>query len=230
MADGAADGDAHRRQRVALLTLAAVAVLAIGFLVGFFVRGTASDGHLSVPSADSVDVGFAQDMSVHHNQAIEMATIEMARGADPVVKNLAYDILTTQQDQVGRMEGWLTLWGQPLAHTGGYMAWMSGGHGSGTGHMTGMGGGPVATMPGMASATDLQNLRDAQGEAADVLFLQLMLRHHEGGTPMLEYATKNAGQAVVRDLSANMLAAQNRESALMRQMLSQKGAAPLPMN
>ncbi len=57
-----------------------------------------------------MDVGFSQDMSVHHNQAIEMATIALTGSTDQRVQNLAYDILTTQQNQVGQMQGWLSLW------------------------------------------------------------------------------------------------------------------------
>ncbi len=94
-------------QRRTLVVLGVIAAVAIGFLLGFLIpHGDAQD----VPAADSVDVGFSQDMSVHHNQAIEMATVALTGSSDQRVKNLAYDILTTQQNQVGQMQGWLTLW------------------------------------------------------------------------------------------------------------------------
>ena len=47
--------------------------------------------------------------------------------------------------------------------------------------------GGADAMPGMATSDQLRALRAASGEQMDVLFLQLMLRHHEGGVIMLQY-------------------------------------------
>ncbi|MBY6368461.1 DUF305 domain-containing protein [Rhodococcoides corynebacterioides] len=229
--------DAPRRsQRGPLLVLGAVALLLVGFAVGFLAQLPLRDDTPPHPALDSVDVGFAQDMTVHHNQAIEMATVALGSATDPLVRNLAYDILTTQQNQVGQMQGWLALWDAPPLPTGGYMGWMStdsghGGHGGGgmagmTG-TSGSGDGTVAAMPGMATAQDMTNLRAATGPAADVLFLQLMLRHHQGGLPMMEYGAMHASTAVVRQLAQTMVDTQQSESQLMTQMLTEKGAAPI---
>ncbi|MCV7375046.1 DUF305 domain-containing protein [Mycolicibacterium arabiense] len=159
-------------------------------------------------------------MSVHHEQAVDMATTELTGGADAGVKNLAFDILTTQQNQVGRMQGWLTAWGEPLLPTGGHMAWMGGGHGS---H------GPVAAMPGMADATELARLRTATPADRDVLFLQLMLRHHQGGAEMLAVGAEHAETGYVRDLARRMSATQSAEGELLTDMLRQRGAPVLPL-
>ena len=218
--------------------LAAVAVLAVGFLLGFLARIPLEDSRPADPTAGSVDVGFCQDMTVHHNQAIEMAAIAVTSSQDQYVRNLAYDILTTQQNQVGQMEGWLTMWGQPPLPSGPYMAWMSdhGGHSHGatsdehddSENMTGSAG--MTMMPGMASSEDLANLRAATGVEQDVLFLQLMLRHHEGGLPMMEYGAQYASESVVRGLAQKMVDTQTSESQLMTSMLAERGAEPLPMN
>ena len=68
-----------------------------------------------------MDVGFAQDMSVHHQQAVQMASWERDHTTDPALKQLAFDIETTQLQQIGRMQGWLGLWGvarrRPAAST-----------------------------------------------------------------------------------------------------------------
>jgi uncharacterized protein (DUF305 family) len=201
--------------------LAFVALLLIlaGFGFGYSMRGDADS-----PAAGLIDVGFLQDMSVHHDQAVDMATTELTGGADPAVKNLAFDILTTQQNQVGRMQGWLTAWGEPLLPTGGHMAWMGGGHGS-----HGPAQGPVAAMPGMADATELARLRSATPADRDVLFLQLMLRHHEGGAEMLAVGAEHAETGYVRDLARRMSATQSAESALLTEMLRQRGAPVLPV-
>ncbi|NLG55545.1 MAG: DUF305 domain-containing protein [Rhodococcus sp.] len=221
-----------RSQRTALLVLGFVGVLILGFAVGVLARIPLADNAPSVPGPGSVDVGFSQDMSVHHLQAVEMSTIAMTNATDPRVRNLAFDILTAQQNQIGQMQGWLTMWGQPPLPPGeGYMAWMtegSGGHGHGDQH--GSHSGPANRMPGMATSEEMAALRQATGEDVDVLFLQLMLRHHEGGMPMMEYGVQYASEQVVRGIAQKMVNTQASESELMTSMLEQRGASPLPMN
>lgn len=223
--------DGIRSQRTALLILGIIGAVLLGFGLGFLARIPLEDDQPPTPAADSVDVGFAQDMSVHHNQAIEMATVAMTNTGDIAVKNLAYDILTTQQNQVGQMQGWLALWGRQSLPVDGYMAWMKDdGSGMHHGGMSGMAAGPVRTMPGMATAEDMTALRAARGPALDALFLQLMLRHHEGGLTMMQYAAKQAETDVVRQLAQTMVDTQTNESNLMKSMLTERNAAPLPLN
>lgn len=223
-----------RRQRTALLVLGVIGAMVLGFAIGVLARQPL-DGD-SGPSPSAVDIGFSQDMSAHHAQAVEMAGVALIRSTDQDVRRLAYDILTTQQNQVGRMQGWLQLWGAPARGVDGYMGWMtehgsghdhSGGHGAGSGHDS---EGPVREMPGMATPEELSALRQAEGVAGDVLFLQLMLRHHQGGLPMIQYAATYAETAAVRTLASNMDQTQQGESQLMTGMLAARGAAPLPLN
>ncbi|MCC8929839.1 MULTISPECIES: DUF305 domain-containing protein [Nocardiaceae] len=222
-------------QRAALLLLGLVAALAIGFALGFLARTTTIGGNDAVPAADSVDVGFAQDMSVHHNQAIDMSAIALTSASDPLVRNLAFDMLTSQQNQVGQMQGWLAIWDRAPVGADGYMGWMTGSdhsHAMTDGDMTDGdmtdGGGSVSAMPGMASSDDLTALRQATGTDVDVLFLQLMLRHHEGGLSMMEYAIDNADTPALARLAESMVSTQESESTLMTQMLAARGAEPLP--
>ncbi|WP_305094600.1 DUF305 domain-containing protein [Prescottella sp. R16] len=227
----------RRSQRTALTVIGLIGVLAIGVALGFLVRLPLGGPTMPVPSADSVDVGFAQDMTVHHNQAVDMATIALTKSDDQAVKNLAYDILTSQQNQVGQMQGWLALWDKAPMPTDGYMAWMTetDGHGGHGGHGASMS--PDATpasgggaMPGMASPREMAALGQATGQELDVMFLQLMLRHHQGGLPMMEYGAQYADVATVRNLAGKMVETQQGESDLMTGMLAERGAAPLPMN
>jgi uncharacterized protein (DUF305 family) len=88
--------------------------------------------------------------------------------------------------------------------------------------------GGVSAMPGMATDEDLAALRAATGPQLDVLFLQLMLRHHEGGAGMLEYAAERAAEPQVRNLAAQMLRSQTTESDYLRQLLTERGGQPLP--
>jgi uncharacterized protein (DUF305 family) len=80
----------------------------------------------------------------------------------------------------------------------------------------------------MATNAEIAQLRDARGEAADVLFLQLMIRHHQGGVPMMQDAADHAGNPIVRNFAGKMLETQQSEIAVMTQMLQQRGAEPLP--
>jgi uncharacterized protein (DUF305 family) len=226
---GGTDRPVHRSQRPALLVLAVVAVLAVGLALGALVRLPGTSSALRIPSSSSVDVGFAQDMIVHHTQAVTMANQALVSSTDPVVRNLAFDIASTQQTQIGQMQGWLSLWGQPLLRTGGYMGWMSdaGGHSTSGMPMAVSPDGTVAVMPGMASTADLTELKQATGPAFDVLFLQLMLRHHQGGAGMLSYASDQAIDPVVRTFASQVASSQSAEVTSMTTLLAQRGAAPL---
>ncbi|HET6500028.1 MAG TPA: DUF305 domain-containing protein [Amycolatopsis sp.] len=209
-----------------------IVVLLLGAALGMFLTQRAMSGtEQATPAAGSVDVGFAQDMSTHHLQAVTMASWERDHTTDPELKQLAFDIETSQLEQVGRMKGWLMLWSQPEQATGAYMTWMT--QPSGHDGMT-MGASPSAAapaadglMPGMATDTELAKLRSLSGKDLDVYFLQLMLRHHQGGTAMAQYAYDHASVPAVRTLAQSILVSQGAEMVQIKQMLAARGAQPL---
>ncbi|MGH3568702.1 MAG: DUF305 domain-containing protein [Pseudonocardia sp.] len=208
--------------RILVVIAGSLALLLLGAAAGLLVG---LPGAPAEPAADSVDVGFAQDMSVHHEQAVQMASWARDHSTDPAVRGLAFDIESTQIAQIGRMQGWLALWDAAPLPTGGHMAWMS----DVTGHDHDLTGGGVATMPGMASTEELGSLRATTGAELDVRFLQLMLRHHEGGTTMLAYGAQHAAVPQVRNLAAQMASSQAAESEYLRQLLVGRGGTPLPL-
>lgn len=217
-----------RAQRSVLLGLAGVAVLAVGFLVGVLVSPATGEASARTPGTSSVDVGFAQDMTVHHRQAVQMSNTALS-SSDPVVSSLAFDIASTQQVQIGQMQGWLSLWSQPLLPPAGYMAWMADEHTTDEHEAwtAGRSAATVTTMPGMATSGELTRLRQATGPAKDVLFLQLMLRHHNGGTTMLDQASQHAEQPAVRAFAAQLAASQRAEVLTLTGLLAERGAQPL---
>ncbi|RJQ66953.1 DUF305 domain-containing protein [Pseudonocardiaceae bacterium YIM PH 21723] len=204
---------------------AVIALLLLGAAGGLLVGLPEKSGSSAAPERESVDVGFAQDMSHHHDQAVTMATWLVQHTADNEIKQLAFDIETGQLEQIGRMRGWLALWDQPELPSGGkYMAWMSGGgHAHGGEQQSG-----TKDMPGMATQEELTKLRSLSGKDLDVYFLQLMLRHHVGGGPMIEYGAKHAALPAVRTLAQAMERTQGPEIELMRKLLAERGAQPLP--
>lgn len=74
-------------------------------------------------------------------------------------------------------------------------------------------------MPGLASAADMERLRNAAGKDADTIFLTLMISHHQGGVTMAEAAAQRAAIEKVRSFAARMLASQNSEITAMQQIL-----------
>jgi uncharacterized protein (DUF305 family) len=211
--------------RPVLAVVAVIGLLLLGAAGGLLLSGVPGSGAPDVPARDSVDVGFSQDMTVHHQQAVTMASWERDHTTDPVLHQLAADIEATQTAQIGRMQGWLELWGAPALPTGGHMSWMTE---PSHDHAPASAGG-VSTMPGMASDEELAAMRAATGPQLDVLFLQLMLRHHEGGAGMLQYAADRAAVPQVRNLAAQMLRSQTSESVYLRQLLAERGGQPLPL-
>lgn len=213
--------------RTLVIGAAVLAVLLLGAAVGLLVKIPGSTSSAGVPASGSVDVGFCQDMAVHHLQGVQMANTALSRSVDPEIRQLAFDIASTQLEQVGRMKGWLMLWNEhEQSTTGVYMAWMNDAGIHGHGATTATPGKPL--MPGMATTEELTKLRQLSGRDFDVFFLQLMLRHHTGGAPMADYASTRAGQSVVRVLADNMLKSQTSETDLMKGYLAKRGAAPLP--
>jgi uncharacterized protein (DUF305 family) len=210
--------------RIVVAIAAVVALLLVGAAAGLLIAQTRASDPATTPAADSVAVGFCQDMSVHHRQAVLMAGLARDRTTDLAVKHIAFDIETNQLEQIGRMQGWLNLWGRDPIPVGGHMAWMSGpSHGD-----EHPGSGAVLQMPGMASQDELNQLQKATGKDFDILFLQLMLHHHQGGAGMLRYAADHAEVGVVRNLAAQMATAQSMESDLLTSMITERGASPLP--
>jgi uncharacterized protein (DUF305 family) len=201
-----------------------LAVIAVGLLLlGGGLAVALGIGRTAEPAADSVDAGFSRDMARHHLQGVEMANLVPERSEDPAVEMLAFDISATQTNQAGRMQGWLALWG--LAPTGGEtMAWMSG-DGGHAGHDM---GGDAGLMPGMATEAELANLRELRGTEFDVEFLRLMIRHHQGGLGMAEYAAEYAQETAVRELAATIAQTQTAETGTMTDMLTARGGTPLP--
>lgn len=202
-------------RQVAPWLVALVAALAVGataFAVGRFTAfgATAAPSH---PSTASAEAGFARDMQVHHGQAVEMAMEIYRKTQDEQVRVLAYDIATGQAGQRGEMYGWLVQWGLPQ-RGGPLMAWMggSGEHGHDAAAATEE---ELQAQMGMATPEQLAQLRAAAGTEADCLFLDLMIRHHEGAIPMAEAVIELGSEPRVDAVAEGMVATQSAEIDLM---------------
>jgi uncharacterized protein (DUF305 family) len=151
-------------------------------------------------------------MSVHHAQAVEMAEIARDRTQNPRIRTLATDISLTQQAQIGRMQGWLDVWGLPPTSVEPAMTWM--------GHPT------EGRMPGMASRAEINRLRKLPPDQMDRLFLRLMIPHHQAAIPMSNAVLERTDRQEVRSFAEGVIAAQRAEIETMRQMLRDMGETP----
>jgi len=191
--------------------LAALVALVVGVLGTLWVVQARS----SAPTDFGADAGFARDMQTHHTQAVQMALLVRDRTEDEAVRTVAYDILTSQQQQAGQMYGWLVQWGLDQTGSRPPMAWVGGEHAAA--HAK-----PDGTMPGMATPAQLAELEGATGVEAERIFLRLMIDHHTGGVAMAQAAVAEARTPEVRRLASAIVASQSSEIELLEQMLADR--------
>jgi uncharacterized protein (DUF305 family) len=108
----------HRRddevsRHIGWIAGAAAAALVAAGAITYAVADDNGSSATGTPTAGSADAGFARDMAVHHQQAVEMSFIVRDRTGNEEVRRLAYDIAQTQANQRGMLLGWLDLWGLP---------------------------------------------------------------------------------------------------------------------
>lgn len=160
---------------------------------------------VSLPAGSLVteaDVRFMQMMIGHHAQAVYMTRLAEGAGASERVLKLAQKIDLSQAGEIALMQGWLVDYGQHAPDTS---SWRR------------------MSMPGMLTAAQLEQLSGARGRDFDRLFLQLMIKHHEGAISMVADLLKSprAAQEVDINVLANEIeAAQQAEIELMWQMLA----------
>lgn len=146
---------------------------------------------------NSADAMFAQMMIPHHEQAVEMSEMLLAKdGIDPAVTDLAQDIKAAQGPEIKTMTGWLSAWGEPAA--------MSGDHG----------------MEGMMSKDDMAALEAAQGPEATRLFLAQMIEHHQGAVKMARDEAANGSNPDAVAQAEKMARDQSGEIDKMKDLLA----------
>ncbi|WP_149359470.1 DUF305 domain-containing protein [Lolliginicoccus suaedae] len=164
-------------------------------------------------TANAADLMFAQGMVPHHEQAVEMSDIILAKdGIMPEVTALAQQIKDAQQPEIDTLQGWISEWTDQHDDAG---------HMMDDGTMMDedfMGG-----MDGMMSTAQLDELRDADGPAASRMFLEQMIIHHEGAIHMSRAHLGNGEHPGARDMSQGISDSQQAEIDTMRELLDQMG-------
>ncbi len=163
---------------------------------------------LKEPTYTDADVAFVQNMIPHHEQALVMIDLLDTRTDSADLPKLAGRMAISQQDEIAQLERWLTERGE--APLGGH-------HGHGSGHHM--------LMPGMLTDAELAQLRAARGGRFDRLFLQYMIRHHEGAIIMVQdLLNDGAGgqEPAIFQLSQHIASDQAIEISRMKHLLVER--------
>ncbi|MCB0977010.1 MAG: DUF305 domain-containing protein [Acidimicrobiales bacterium] len=149
---------------------------------------------------NDVDVGFMQDMTVHHEQAVQMSKILLYKtGIDRSLRSFAEEFLGDQRFEQGIFNALLVRFDHPVTNPDETaMGWMG----------TPV---PVLKMSGMATEAQLDKLRSAQGRDAEALFIAMMSEHHLGGFHMSDYAARHGKDRTVRNIARAILRNQRGE-------------------
>jgi uncharacterized protein (DUF305 family) len=159
---------------------------------------------ISLLRPTQTDIRFMQGMIGHHAQALEMTALLPSRTAREDMRLLARRIELSQADEIAAMQRWLKLHGQTVPDLHAHHA-----HGS-------------ALMPGMLTSEEMSRLGAAKGAEFDRLFLEFMIRHHDGALVMVNelFSTEGAGQepeifAFASDVDADQRIEIDRMSAML---------------
>ncbi len=148
------------------------------------------------------DVTFAQGMIPHHEQAVEMADIALdptVEAGDDVVA-LATQIKAAQDPEIEMMTQWLSDWDQPMQMD------MSDGH-------------DMSSMDGMMSVEEMGTLSAARGGDFDRMWMEMMIRHHEGAIAMAETVKADSSNPAVTELADAVIEGQQAEIDRMNELL-----------
>ncbi|MEX5263030.1 DUF305 domain-containing protein [Kocuria sp. CPCC 205231] len=168
----------------------------------------AASGEPIAAEHNDADVMFAQMMLPHHEQAVEMSEMLLAKDDVPAeVAEFAQRVIDAQGPEIERMNDMLTAWeAEPLADAE---------------DMDGMDHGSGAGMSGMMSEEDMSALEDAQGTGAAQLYLEQMTVHHEGAVEMAQEQIEQGQNPQAVELARQVVADQEAEIAEMEQMLQE---------
>jgi uncharacterized protein (DUF305 family) len=148
-----------------------------------------SDGTMTMD-----DQAFITMMVSHHEMAVDMAKVELARGKDPQTKALAARVIAAQSKEIAQMKAW-------------YSAWYG----------TDVPGMPASGDMGMMGMhMDMDALRSTN--EPDRMFLTMMLPHHASAVTMASTAMTASGHAELADLQKKIVAAQSAEMGQIQQM------------
>lgn len=167
---------------------------------------TPSASSVGTPAAgahNEADVTFATAMIPHHAQAIAMADMATSKATNAEVRDLASTIKAAQAPEIAQMSGWLTGWGEPVPDPAGASG--------------------MAMGDGMMSDAEMTKLHEADGTAFDRMWLQMMIKHHQGAVAMAATEVKSGSNADAKNLAQSIMTSQKAEIVKMQQLETSVG-------
>lgn len=160
------------------------------------------DNGATLPTAsgeyNTADAMFAEMMKVHHEQAITLSDLVLAKpGLDPEVKTLAEQIKKAQGPEIEQMRGWLSGWGVAEGSMGDHSMHMD----------------------GMVAQADLDKIEAADTKEAARLFLTHMIAHHEGAVDMAKDELSGGKNPEAMALAQQIIDTQQKEIDHMKELL-----------
>lgn len=145
-------------------------------------------------AAPAYDLQFLDTMSKHHQGAVDMAAAAQGKISNKELKALVQRIPADQQKEIDQMKSWREQW-YPGAATAENMQ-----------------------MPGMSmSMMDMGHMQSMKpGRDYDLMFIDMMVPHHEGAILMSQEALAKAERAEVKALAQKIIDAQTKEIEAMK--------------
>ena len=151
---------------------------------------------------NDADVMFVQGMIPHHKQAVDMSSTLLKKpGITAETTALAKQIQAAQQPEITTMESWLKTWGKTVDD--------------------GMGGMNHGSMgDGMATDAQMKEFDQADGSAAEKMYLEMMTKHHQGAIMMAQTEQKSGSNPDAIQLAENIATSQEAELTTMKKLLA----------
>lgn len=186
-----------RKTSIALIAVAALTL--IGCSAQPPAAASSHTSHGVSAEANGADIMFAAMMIPHHEQALEMSDIVLAKpDLDADVRSLAEVIKAAQGPEIEHMNAWLAAWGTDADALGDHSHHMD----------------------GMLTPAQLDELRAASGPEASRLYLEQMIAHHEGAVQMAETEVEGGANPEAVALAKAIVASQQAEIDDMKAMLA----------
>ena len=192
----------------------AVAALVLGLTLALTGCGSteepSSSSTVSTTEHNEADVTFASQMIQHHAQALSMVDVTRGRDLDPQVATLVEDIQDAQAPEIQTMSAWLQEWDEEIPATV---------RDHSHADMGGMDDDTGTDMPGMMSDSQMSDLRHAGDADFQVMWLEMMVEHHEGAVQMAATEEANGRFKDAVNLAEDVRRSQTAEIDAMRTIL-----------
>ncbi len=143
---------------------------------------TAASTSAETAASNEADVMFAQMMIPDHQMIDAMGKLAAKKATTDDLKALAPELREGQAETVSKLQRMLKDWGKPVSAD-----------------MTGM------DMPGVMTDADMSMLESMKGMDFDMMFAQMMVKHHEASIKMARDEQANGANTEAKAMAAEML-------------------------